>query len=245
MKSKRCLSCGQPFQPRSQNPHQSHCSVPDCQHKRRRQWLRLKLQTDPDYQDNQARAQRAWSQRNPDCWVEYRKSRPEYVAGNRALQRPRNANAKVARIAKMDASIQKSLFFQAFIVTVWCPMPKLQRWTRGSWKSRRTTINHGIKGATWCWLKFPVAVKAHIPAVSAPSHPRASPKIPTRGSQFPRQRRVIAQAQALKAIEVLSPVSKFLATSTGEPSRPIVELGNVGHAGRTVEPDPLASVLPP
>ena len=31
-----------------------------CQKERRRQWQKNKLQTDPDYRDNQARAQKAW-----------------------------------------------------------------------------------------------------------------------------------------------------------------------------------------
>lgn len=35
---------------------------------RRRQWQRLKLRIDPDYQDNQTRAQQAWTRRNPDYW---------------------------------------------------------------------------------------------------------------------------------------------------------------------------------
>ena len=63
-----------------------------------------KLQSDPDYQDNQARAQQAWNQRNPDYWREYRASHPKYVERNRALQQERNAKAMVAPIAKMDAS---------------------------------------------------------------------------------------------------------------------------------------------
>lgn len=104
MENKQCVACSQPFQPRPQVPHQSYCSAPDCQRERRRQWQRLKLQTDPDYQDNQSRAQQAWSQRNPNYWREYREVHPQYVERNRALQHERNAKTVVGSIAKMDAS---------------------------------------------------------------------------------------------------------------------------------------------
>lgn len=104
MESKQCVACGQSFQPYPQVPQQSYCSAPSCQRERKRQWQRLKLQTDPDYQDNQDRAQQAWSQRNLDYWREYRASHPKYAERNRALQQGRNAKAMSGPIAKMDAS---------------------------------------------------------------------------------------------------------------------------------------------
>ena len=105
MENKQCVACSQQFQPRPQVPHQSYCSAPDCQRERRRQWQRLKLQADPDYQNNQSRAQQAWCQRNPNYWREYREANPQYVERNRALQQGRNAKASAPSIAKMDASI--------------------------------------------------------------------------------------------------------------------------------------------
>lgn len=67
----------------------------------------MRLQSDPDYQDNQTRAQQAWTQRNPDYWREYRQSHPKYVERNRALQLGRNTKALVGPIAKMDGSTPK------------------------------------------------------------------------------------------------------------------------------------------
>ena len=104
MESKQCAACGQPFQPRPQVPKQTYCSASDCQRERRRQWQRFKLQTDPAYQGNQSSAQRAWLDRNPNYWREYRKSHPEYVERNRSLQQGRNAKTRVGPIAKMDVS---------------------------------------------------------------------------------------------------------------------------------------------
>ncbi|SFB02400.1 hypothetical protein SAMN04515620_11315 [Collimonas sp. OK607] len=104
MKIKHCSACGQVFQPRPQVPLQCYCENKDCQRERRRRWQLLKRQSDPDYQDNQARAQQAWNQRNPGYWREYRITHPEYAERNRALQRGRNASTPSDPIAKMDAS---------------------------------------------------------------------------------------------------------------------------------------------
>ncbi len=104
MTTKRCASCNNLFQPRPQVPQQSYCPDPECQRERRRKWQRNKLQSDPDYQDNQMRAQQAWTQRNPDYWRDYRESHPEYVERNRILQLARNAKAQDGHVAKMDAS---------------------------------------------------------------------------------------------------------------------------------------------
>jgi hypothetical protein len=109
MEKKQCVACSQPFQPRPQVPSQSYCSAPDCQRERRKQWQRQKLQTDPDYQNNQARAQKAWMQRNPNYWREYRESRPEYVERNRVQQQERNAKVTGHSIAKIDVSIPSTL----------------------------------------------------------------------------------------------------------------------------------------
>lgn len=105
MENKQCVACGQSFQPCPQVPQQAYCSASSCQRERKRQWQRHKLQTDPDYQDNQARAQQAWSQRNPGYSRKYRDSHPEYVKRNRDRQRVRVAQDQNLAVAKMDASI--------------------------------------------------------------------------------------------------------------------------------------------
>ena len=103
-----CAACGRTFQPRPQTPRQLYCSDSACQRERKRRWQSGKLSNDPDYRDNQARAQKAWSQRNPDYWREYRKQHQAYVERNRAEQRKRN-HRRQQTIAKMDMSIAPSL----------------------------------------------------------------------------------------------------------------------------------------
>ncbi len=102
---KQCLACGLPFKPHPQVPQQSYCSAQKCQSERKSRWQRLKLISDPDYVNNQARAQKAWNERNPDYWKNYRNTHPKYVERNRSLQRARNAKSKPVPIAKMDTLI--------------------------------------------------------------------------------------------------------------------------------------------
>ena len=72
MPTKNCACCGEPFTSRPQVPDQAYCSAPVCQRERRLRWQREKMQTDPDYRDNQSPSQRAWLDRNPDYWRTYR-----------------------------------------------------------------------------------------------------------------------------------------------------------------------------
>ena len=111
MQTRQCTACGQPFRPRPQVPQQRYCAAQACQRQRRRGWQRAKLRTDPDYRDNQARAQRAWGERHPEYWREYRARQPQYVERNRVQQQHRDRKRRRAGrrraepvLAKRDAS---------------------------------------------------------------------------------------------------------------------------------------------
>jgi hypothetical protein len=95
MESNPCAACGQPFRPRPQAPAQRFCSSAACQRERRRQWQRTRRREDPEYRDNQAQAQRAWVERNPDYWRKYRQNNPMYERENRAKQQVRDAKRRV------------------------------------------------------------------------------------------------------------------------------------------------------
>jgi len=105
MESRRCAACGRHLRPRPQVPQQRYCAAAACQRERRRRWQQAKRRSDPDYRDNQARAQRAWHGRHPEYWREYRRTHPQYCERNRTQQRRRNGQRQRAGpIAKMDAS---------------------------------------------------------------------------------------------------------------------------------------------
>lgn len=94
MATRWCSSCGQAFVPAPQVPRQMYCALPGCQRERRRLWQIAKRRSDPDYLANQARAQKAWSERNPEYWRTYRETNPGYASGNRAQQRVRNRKSR-------------------------------------------------------------------------------------------------------------------------------------------------------
>ena len=104
MASKRCVACGGAFEPRPQCPKQAFCPAPGCQRERRRRWQRERLDSDPAYRENQARAQQAWVEQNAGYWQRYRQAHPQYVQRNRELQRERDRLARCGELAKMDAS---------------------------------------------------------------------------------------------------------------------------------------------
>ncbi|WP_208974715.1 hypothetical protein [Polynucleobacter asymbioticus] len=75
MTTKFCSNCCNLFIARPQSPDQEFCSDGPCQKERRKRWRQKKMEGDSDYRLNQSRAQRAWLDRNPDYWREYRKNK--------------------------------------------------------------------------------------------------------------------------------------------------------------------------
>lgn len=108
MESKQCAGCGKAFHPRAQTPKQTYCSCAACQRERRRRWQKARREADPDYQDNQSRAQQSWADRHRDYWREYRRTHPAYSERNRVLQRERDLRRRERVLAKMDASARDS-----------------------------------------------------------------------------------------------------------------------------------------
>lgn len=99
---RRCAACGQVFKVLPQVPEQSYCAEDACQRERRKLWQRARRLDDPDYRENQARAQEAWLARNPDYWRKYRSRNPEYTQQNRDRQRARVQEARATHPSAAD-----------------------------------------------------------------------------------------------------------------------------------------------
>ncbi len=104
-----CEGCGKAFHPRNKAQH--YCLEPGCQRKRKSLWQKQKIANDPEYQGNQADAQKSWRKKRPDYWREYRQRHPEYTQRNRQQQRLRNQRKRHPSaatsgpvIANMDAA---------------------------------------------------------------------------------------------------------------------------------------------
>lgn len=107
MHSKKCSACGRKLTQRSPG-RQTHCATDKCQRSRRRKWQKEKRKSDPDYKDNQSRAQRAWAERNPNYWRDYRRRNPEYTEKNRVREKERRMNRNAKSVAKMDLQQEES-----------------------------------------------------------------------------------------------------------------------------------------
>jgi hypothetical protein len=103
---RNCIHCKQLFSIK-RNPQQQFCGQQLCQRVRKNQWRQSKLQSDADYKDNQAQANKRWQQRHQDYWRTYRLKHPQYTTKNRERehqrQRQKRLFEKQSLFAKSDA----------------------------------------------------------------------------------------------------------------------------------------------
>jgi hypothetical protein len=112
MSKLRCVNCSTLFTPAPQVPNQTYCSKPACQKTRRQQWQKSRLQSDPDYRDNQSRAQKAWSEKNPDYWRQHRQTKSDYENSDTSKQHSPVFDG-VSQSVKMDSLSHPSQLQQA------------------------------------------------------------------------------------------------------------------------------------
>ena len=99
----KCINCGKDIILIPQISKQTYCSSDECQKKRKTNWQKQKLKTDPDYKENQIRAQKAWANRNKDYWQKYR----ELNQNNDKFENVKTAKEKIIKSkknVKMDSS---------------------------------------------------------------------------------------------------------------------------------------------
>lgn len=90
MEKRFCVVCAVMFYVLPQCPNQLYCSARRCQQVRKNRWQQVARQ-DPDYKENQALAQKRWSDSHPGYWRAYRVEHTEYTQKNREQQAARNA----------------------------------------------------------------------------------------------------------------------------------------------------------
>ncbi len=97
--ARRCCYCQQQFQPSPFRPQQKVCSQPECQRRRRSDYHRNKIQTDPEYRQVCLDSPRKWRAQNPGYWRKYREAHPQAVEANRRKQRDRDQAHRLADLA--------------------------------------------------------------------------------------------------------------------------------------------------
>ena len=108
MEQNRCAHCGFAMDLNPRLNKQLYCGRQEGQRARKRSWQKRKMAIDPDYKANQQSCNKAWQERNPDCWRNYRASHPGYAERNRLQQKARRSRGQPRGVAKMDASAPDS-----------------------------------------------------------------------------------------------------------------------------------------
>jgi hypothetical protein len=80
MNEKTCAYCKRKFRPSRFHPEQTVCASSDCQRRRRADYHKRKLASDPAYLEQCRHSQKKWRDENPD----YMK---DYLASRRTLKR--------------------------------------------------------------------------------------------------------------------------------------------------------------
>ncbi len=113
MEDRRCHYCQQAFQPHLYHPQQQVCSQAACQRRRRSDYHRQRIASDPVYQQVCLESPRKWRRANPDYWRKYRQDHPEQVERNRRQQRVRDQKRRFVNLANNNLAHGQVLFFQS------------------------------------------------------------------------------------------------------------------------------------
>jgi hypothetical protein len=102
---RRCRFCQQSFQPAKFRPDQSVCSQVECQQRRRGEYHRRKIATDPEYAEVVRDSRRKWRDAHPDYQKAYRQTHEAAAVRNRQLQRGRDSQRRVRFLVKNNLAL--------------------------------------------------------------------------------------------------------------------------------------------
>ncbi len=102
---RRCSYCQQLFLPSIYRPQQQVCSRPECQRRRRTEYHRRKLETDPEYHQVARDSQQKWRQAHPEYVRQYRAQHPQAVEKNRQQQKVRDQRRRIQHLAKNNLAL--------------------------------------------------------------------------------------------------------------------------------------------
>jgi hypothetical protein len=125
MHSMLCACCGRPFLPDPRVKKQTYCSIPACQAARRKRWRQTQPRTSEVYLDNKARAQRAWLDRNPDYWRNYRGNskgtREKQLSDSKIISAPLSGLYRIEFTPNLGAAKSDEWIAKISLVCHHCP----------------------------------------------------------------------------------------------------------------------------
>lgn len=113
MRDKACVYCKQKFHPTPNHPTQFACNSAECQRRRRADYHRKKVATDPLYREQCRDSRRKWRERNADRRSQYDKAyRARQQIRGTKVQRSRLLNEvrRLRELLKRDATFELRAF---------------------------------------------------------------------------------------------------------------------------------------
>jgi len=115
----RCRYCQKLFQPSKFQPRQAVCIESGCQRRRRTDYHKEKIASDPEYREGCRDSPRKWRIRNSDYWKQYRLKHPASVENNRRQQKLRDQKRKLCNLANNTSALD----LKHSIAEVWLTGP--------------------------------------------------------------------------------------------------------------------------
>jgi hypothetical protein len=101
----RCPYCQQIFQPSPYRVQQRVCSQAECQRRRRADYHRQKIRTDPLYAQVVQDSRKQWRSEHADYQKTYWQTHPEAAERNRQRQRRRDRQDRVTSLVKNNVAL--------------------------------------------------------------------------------------------------------------------------------------------
>lgn len=105
MPLRRCVYCDRTFQPSKFRPDQRVCSDSACQRRRRADYHRNKIATDPDYAQVVRDSRRKWRDAHPSYQAEYWRTHEDAADRNREQQRQRDRKRHITNLVNNNVAL--------------------------------------------------------------------------------------------------------------------------------------------
>jgi len=113
------------------------CGRPECQHRRRSDYHRKKLTTDPEYFQVVRDSQKQWWDEHPDYQQQHRQQNPQVLESNRQGQRQRDQKRRLRR--PLDRN-NLALDLKRSVSEVWLLGPQVRDLDRNNLASAQVLI---------------------------------------------------------------------------------------------------------
>jgi hypothetical protein len=134
--SRRCPYCQCSFVLSVFRPQQVVCGKPECQRRRRSDYHRKKLASDPEYFQVVRDSQKQWWEEHPDDQKQHRLQNPKLVESNRQRQRLRDRKRRVELLVRNNLALD----LKHSSSEVWLLGPKVRDLDRNNLASAQVLI---------------------------------------------------------------------------------------------------------